>query len=327
MARLFYHDKPSHCTGMADQDADEAAWILHRCAFDVHSKNTLWKRGLHGTGFPIPLPTAPDASLHVPTRSLWPLFQSHLRHSHKSRHAANIKDTKGRGGERTALGSDQVNRTATRSIYCQTTCWTKYMPHCSVLSQCSALLRSNKISAKVQTPCRSTRLELGPEVFSSSCLLLPAAMSGPPDPEGCRSLPWNVQLCLLRSVWRGQETRQYLNTIWLTQWDTFPLYKVDQVVECGLWIVGPLLSKVAGYLHEQEHAVVWSHPEHSKLNLWVTYSVSWLAMQELRCLAVLYCQRGKECNSFWPRSFCADTFAIPHPSVGSESRSDRIELQ
>ncbi len=32
-----------------------------------------------------------------------------------------------------------------------------------------------------------------------------------------------------------------LTTICLTQWNTSPSHRVDQVVDCGLWIVGPLL--------------------------------------------------------------------------------------
>ncbi len=41
----------------------------------------------------------------------------------------------------------------------------------------------------------------------------------------------------------GLETSQYLGvtTICLTQCNTSPSHRVDQVVDCGLWNVGPLL--------------------------------------------------------------------------------------
>ncbi len=57
-----------------------------------------------------------------------------------------------------------------------------------------------------------------------------------------------------------------VTTICLTQCNTSPLHRVDQVVDCGLWNVGPLqwLCEVAGYWQEQEHAVVYANPEHPK---------------------------------------------------------------
>ncbi len=62
---------------------------------------------------------------------------------------------------------------------------------------------------------------------------------------------------------------------------------VDQVVDCGLCDVGPLLfngcTKFAGYWQELEHAVVYADPEHPKHAQWVTCPVSMLAMQELGC--------------------------------------------
>ncbi len=64
-------------------------------------------------------------------------------------------------------------------------------------------------------------------------------------------------------------------------------HRVDQVVVCGLWDVGPLifngLYEVAGYWQELEHAVVYADPEHPKHAQWVTCPVSMLAMQELGC--------------------------------------------
>ncbi len=77
-----------------------------------------------------------------------------------------------------------------------------------------------------------------------------------------------------------------MTTICLTQCNTSPLHRVDQVVDCGLWNVGPLLfwlCKVAGYWQELEHAVVYADPEHPKHAQWVTCPVSMLAMQELGC--------------------------------------------
>ncbi len=58
-----------------------------------------------------------------------------------------------------------------------------------------------------------------------------------------------------------------VTTICLTQCYTSPSYRVDQVVDCGLCNVGPLLfngCEVAGYWQELEHAVVYADPEHPK---------------------------------------------------------------
>ncbi len=43
------------------------------------------------------------------------------------------------------------------------------------------------------------------------------------------------------------------------------------------------LCKVAGYWQEPEDAVIYADPEHPKHAQWMTYPVSMLAMQELRC--------------------------------------------
>ena len=76
-------------------------------------------------------------------------------------------------------------------------------------------------------------------------------------------------------------------TICLMQCNTPPSHRVDQVVDCSLWNVGPLLfngcAKFAGYWQELEHAGVYTNPEHPKHAQWVTCPVSMLAMQELGC--------------------------------------------
>ncbi len=77
-----------------------------------------------------------------------------------------------------------------------------------------------------------------------------------------------------------------VTTICLTQCNTSPSHRVDQVGDCGLWNVGPLLFNgcaVAGYWQELEHAVVYVDPEHPKHAQWVTCPASMLAMQELGC--------------------------------------------
>ncbi len=78
-----------------------------------------------------------------------------------------------------------------------------------------------------------------------------------------------------------------MTTICLTQCNTSPSHRVDQVVD--LWPVEcwstPLqwLCEVAGYWQELEHAVVYADPEHPKHAQWVTCPVSMVAMQELGC--------------------------------------------
>ncbi len=64
-----------------------------------------------------------------------------------------------------------------------------------------------------------------------------------------------------------------VTSICLTQCNTSPSHRVDQVVDCGLWDVGPLLF----------NGVVYADPEHLKHAQWVTCPVSILTMQELGC--------------------------------------------
>ena len=69
------------------------------------------------------------------------------------------------------------------------------------------------------------------------------------------------------------------------QKDTSLSHKVDQVVDCGLWNVFPLLFKllceVAGYWWELEYTVGHVDPEHPKHAQWETCMVSLKAMEEL----------------------------------------------
>ncbi len=77
----------------------------------------------------------------------------------------------------------------------------------------------------------------------------------------------------------------------LTHCNTSPSHRVGQVVDCGLWNVGPLLFNGCARLldigrncqYGRKHAVVYADPEHPKYTQWVTYPVSMLAMQELGC--------------------------------------------
>ncbi len=59
-----------------------------------------------------------------------------------------------------------------------------------------------------------------------------------------------------------------VTTICLTQCNTSPSHRVDQVVDCGLWNVGPLLfngcAKLLDIGRKLEHAVVYADPEHPK---------------------------------------------------------------
>ncbi|KAL0165073.1 hypothetical protein M9458_040826, partial [Cirrhinus mrigala] len=50
-----------------------------------------------------------------------------------------------------------------------------------------------------------------------------------------------------------------------------PSHRVDQIVDCGLWNVGPLLFNGCAKLLdiELEHAVVYADPERSKHAQWV----------------------------------------------------------
>ncbi len=71
-----------------------------------------------------------------------------------------------------------------------------------------------------------------------------------------------------------------MTTICLTQCNTSPSHRVDQVVDTTSikW-----LCEVAGYCQELENAVLYTGPEHPKHAQWVTSPVSMLAVQELGC--------------------------------------------
>ncbi len=55
-------------------------------------------------------------------------------------------------------------------------------------------------------------------------------------------------------------------TICLTQRNISPSHRVNQVVDCGLWNVGPLLFngcvKLLDIYQELEHTVVYADPEY-----------------------------------------------------------------
>ncbi len=80
----------------------------------------------------------------------------------------------------------------------------------------------------------------------------------------------------VRGVWKSVSF--WCDTIFLTQCNTSPSHRVDQVVGCGLWNVGPLLfngcAKLLDYCQELENAVVYADPEHPKHAQWVTW-VCW----------------------------------------------------
>ncbi len=99
----------------------------------------------------------------------------------------------------------------------------------------------------------------------------------------CTQKAYFSQICPRLATIKGHN----VTSICLTQCNTSPSYRVDQVVDCGLWNVGPLLLnglfEVVGYWQELEHAVVFADPEHPKHAQWVTCPVSMLVMQELGC--------------------------------------------
>ncbi len=78
-----------------------------------------------------------------------------------------------------------------------------------------------------------------------------------------------------------------VTTIFLTQCNTSPSHRVDQVVDCGLCNVGPLLfNDCVKVLDIGRNWNTLSHntdPEHPKHAQWETGTVSMLAMQELGC--------------------------------------------
>ncbi len=59
-----------------------------------------------------------------------------------------------------------------------------------------------------------------------------------------------------------------VTTVCLTQCNTFPLHRVDQVVDRGLWNVGPLLfngcAKLLDIARNRNMLVVYADPEHPK---------------------------------------------------------------
>ncbi len=78
-----------------------------------------------------------------------------------------------------------------------------------------------------------------------------------------------------------------VTTIYLTQCNTSPSRRVDQVVDCGLWNVGPLLFNgcvklldIGRNWNTLSYTPIQSIP--NMLNGW-HIPVSMLAMQELRC--------------------------------------------
>ncbi len=76
-------------------------------------------------------------------------------------------------------------------------------------------------------------------------------------------------------------------TICLTQCNTSPSHRVDQVVDCGMGNVGPLLfngcAKLLDIAGTGARCRIYANPEHPKHAQWVTCPVSMLAMQELGC--------------------------------------------
>ncbi len=78
-----------------------------------------------------------------------------------------------------------------------------------------------------------------------------------------------------------------VTTICLTQCSTSPSHRVEQVVDCGLWNVGPLLFNGSVKLMDigrnrntLSYTPTQQHPKHAQ---WVTCLVSMLVMQELGC--------------------------------------------
>ncbi len=75
-----------------------------------------------------------------------------------------------------------------------------------------------------------------------------------------------------------------VTTICLTQCNTSPSHRVDQIVDCGLWNVGPLLfNGCVKLLDIGRNWNMLSHAEHPKHAQRVTCPVNILAMQELGC--------------------------------------------
>ncbi len=69
------------------------------------------------------------------------------------------------------------------------------------------------------------------------------------------------------------------------QCNTSPSHRVDQVVDCDLWNVGPLLfNGCVKLLDIGRNWNMLSCTEHLKHAQWMTCPVSMLAMQELGCI-------------------------------------------
>ncbi len=95
------------------------------------------------------------------------------------------------------------------------------------------------------------------------------------------------KMCSFTVLGSENQSVSGVTTICLTQCNTSPSHRVDQVVDCDLWECWstPLqwLCEVAGYRQELEHTVVYADPEYPKHAQWVTCPVSMLTMQELEC--------------------------------------------
>ncbi len=103
-----------------------------------------------------------------------------------------------------------------------------------------------------------------------------------------------------------------LTTICLMQCNTSPSHRVDQVVDCGLCNVGPLLFNVCVKLLDivrnwnmLSYTLIQSNPTHAQ---WVACPVSMLAMQELGCFQLpgtvyrslaAWCRVLSCCNMRW----------------------------
>ncbi len=107
-----------------------------------------------------------------------------------------------------------------------------------------------------------------------------------------------AQLCLRLATIKGHSKMCRLNThsenqsesgvttICLTQCNTSPSHRVDQVVDCGLWNIGPLLFTGCAKLLEigRNWNTLSYTPIQSIPNMLNGWHVRWvLAMQELGC--------------------------------------------
>ncbi len=77
-----------------------------------------------------------------------------------------------------------------------------------------------------------------------------------------------------------------MTTICLVHCNTSPSHRVDQVVDCGLWNIGPLLFNGCANLLDigrNWNTLSYTAIQQSKHAQWVTCPVSMMAMQELEC--------------------------------------------